>query len=64
MYFLQILLIIETNRTRCSGLLTGGFYMKGFSLTGFILGIVAAAAGITAVVFGAIGLAKSKPREF
>lgn len=38
--------------------------MKGFSLTSFILGIVAAAAGITAVVFGAIGLAKSKPREF
>ena len=35
--------------------------MKGLSITGLILGIVAAAAG---VVLSAVGLAKSKPREF
>ena len=34
--------------------------MKGLSITGLILGIVAAAA----IVLSAVGLAKSKPREF
>ena len=37
--------------------------MKGFSITGLILGI-AAAAGAAAIVMSAIGLAKSRPREF
>ena len=34
--------------------------MKLFAKLGFILGIVAAAAGTVAIVFGAIGMAKSK----
>ena len=38
--------------------------MKGLSITGWILGIVAAAAGVAAIVLSAVGLAKSKPREF
>ncbi len=38
--------------------------MKGFSITGLILGIIATAAGAAAIVMSAIGLAKSRPREF
>ena len=38
--------------------------MKGLSITGLILGLVAAAAGVAAIVLSAVGLAKSKPREF
>lgn len=38
--------------------------MKGFSITGLILGIIAAAAGAAAIVMSAIGLAKSRPLEF
>lgn len=38
--------------------------MKGFSITGLILGIIAAAAGAAAIVMSSIGLAKSKPHEF
>ena len=33
--------------------------MKGLSITGLILGIVAAAAGVAAFVMRALGLAKS-----
>jgi uncharacterized membrane protein len=38
--------------------------MKGFSITGMILGIVGAAASVTAIVFSIIGLAKSREMEF
>ena len=38
--------------------------MKGLSITGLILGIVGAAASITAIVFSIIGLAKCKNLEF
>lgn len=38
--------------------------MKGFSITGFILGIIGAAVSMTAVVFSIIGLAKYKELEF
>lgn len=38
--------------------------MKGFSITGFILGIVGATASVTAIVFSIIGLAKCKQLEF
>ena len=47
-----------------SNIFAGGVFMKGFSITGFILGIVSAAAGITALVFSIIGFAKSKDKEF
>ena len=38
--------------------------MKGLSITGLILGIVAAAAGVAAIVLSSVGLATSKPQEF
>lgn len=38
--------------------------MKGFSISGFVLGIVAAVSGAAAVVFSVIGFAKSKHSEF
>ena len=38
--------------------------MKGLSITGLILGIVAAAAGVAAIVLSAVGLAKSGPFFF
>ncbi len=38
--------------------------MKGFSITGLILGIVAVAAGAVAIVFSCIGLSKVKEIEF
>lgn len=38
--------------------------MKGLSITGLILGIIGVAAGITGVIFSAIGLAKYKSLEF
>ena len=38
--------------------------MKGLSVTGLVLGILAAVGAIAAITLSAVGLAKSKPREF
>lgn len=38
--------------------------MKGFSISGLVLGIVAVAAGITAIVLSCVGLARGQELEF
>ena len=38
--------------------------MKGFSITGFILGIVGAVSSAAAIVFSLIGMIKSNRAEF
>lgn len=38
--------------------------MKGFSITGFVLGVAGVVTSAAAIVFSIIAFAKSKPAEF